>query len=97
MMHDIEDEKLRIPRGIQDLQHMRNTVIRFCNDPNTFPQLASLRDEVVVRIDHQKSSNFFVVCQHLSALNSLSANGRDWHQLNIDVRAKNGFGYQGIR
>jgi len=30
-------------------------------------------------------------------LNSLSANGRDWHQLNIDVRAKNGFGYQGIR
>src|SRR5262245_970711 len=69
MMHDIEDEKLRIPRGIQNLQHMRNTVVRFCNGPNTSPQLASLRDEVVVRIDHQKSSDFFVVCQHLYALN----------------------------
>src|SRR5215510_7885298 len=81
MMHDIEDEKLRIPRGIQDLQHMSNTVIRFCNDPNTFPQLASLRDEVVVRIHPQQSSDFFVVCQHLCALHSLPANGRDRHQL----------------
>src|SRR5262245_62771610 len=72
MMQRIEDPKLRSPRGIQNLQHMRNTVIRFCNDPNTFPQLTSLGDEVVVRIDHQKSSDFFVVCQHLCVLSSLT-------------------------
>src|SRR5262245_6489085 len=65
MMQCIEDTKFRISRGIKDLQHMRNAVIRFCNGPNTFPQLTSLGDEVVVRIDHQKSSAFFVVCQHL--------------------------------
>src|SRR5262245_41697581 len=72
MMQCIEDPKLRIPRGIQDLQHMRNTVVRFCNGPNSSPQLTSLGDEVVVRIDHQKSSDFFVVCQHLCVLNSLT-------------------------
>src|SRR4029453_12804958 len=56
MMQCIEDPKLRLPRGIQDLQHMRNAVICFCNSPNAVPYLASLGNEVVVRIDHQKCS-----------------------------------------
>jgi len=30
-------------------------------------------------------------------LNSLSANGRDWHRLNIDVVAKKRLWYRGIR
>src|SRR5262245_21949497 len=37
MMQRIEDPKLGLPRGIQDLQHMRNAVIRLCNSPNAVP------------------------------------------------------------
>src|SRR6266403_3304669 len=37
MMQCIEDPKLRLPRRIQDLQHMRDAVIRFCNSPNAVP------------------------------------------------------------
>jgi hypothetical protein len=57
MMQCIEDPKLRFPRGIQDLQHMRNAVIRFCDSPNAVPYLASLGNEVVIRIDHKKCSD----------------------------------------
>src|SRR6266849_11116157 len=34
MMQCVGDPKLRLPRRIQDLQHMRNAAIRFCNSPN---------------------------------------------------------------
>ncbi len=37
MMQCIEDPKLRLPRRIQDLQHMRDAVIRFCNSLNAVP------------------------------------------------------------
>jgi hypothetical protein len=30
-MHCIEDVKLRLPRGIQDLLHVHNAVVRFGN------------------------------------------------------------------
>src|SRR5262245_52012878 len=36
-MKCIEDPKLSLARGVQDLQHMRNAVIRFCNSPNAIP------------------------------------------------------------
>src|ERR1700736_5302354 len=62
MRHCIEDPKLRLPRGIQDLQHMRNAVIRFCDSPNAVPYLASLGNEVVIRIDHQKCRDLLVIC-----------------------------------
>src|SRR5271166_3682575 len=62
MMQCIEDPKLRLPRGIQDLQHMRNAVIGFCNSPNAVPYLASLGNEVVIRIDHKKGRDLLVIC-----------------------------------
>src|ERR1700741_2245546 len=31
VMHRVEDAKPRLPRCIQNLQHMRNTTICFCN------------------------------------------------------------------
>jgi hypothetical protein len=34
MMQCVEDPKLRLPCGIQDLQHVGNAVIRFCNSLN---------------------------------------------------------------
>src|SRR5262245_15152284 len=37
MMQCIEDPKLRLPRGIEDLQHMRNALIGFCNGPDVVP------------------------------------------------------------
>lgn len=61
MMHRIEDPKLRLPRGIQDLEHMRDAVIRFCNSPNTIPYFATLGNEVVVRINHKKCGELVVV------------------------------------
>ena len=41
---------------------MRNAAIRFCNSPNAVPYLASLGNEVVIRIDHQKCSDLLVIC-----------------------------------
>src|SRR5215475_8767842 len=37
MMQCIEDPKPRLPRGVEDLQHMRNAVIGFCNGPDVVP------------------------------------------------------------
>src|SRR5262245_56282423 len=37
MMHRIEDPKLRLPCGIQNLKHMGYAVIRFCDSPNAVP------------------------------------------------------------
>jgi hypothetical protein len=36
-MQRIENAKLRIPRCIQDLQHMRNAMIYFCNSLQAIP------------------------------------------------------------
>src|SRR5262245_25829039 len=36
---------------------MRNAIIRFCNSSNAVPYLASLGNEVVIRIDHEKCSD----------------------------------------
>src|SRR5262245_24174549 len=62
MMHCIEDPKFRIPRRVQDLQHMGNAAIRFGISANAAPYLASLGNEVVIRIDHQKRSDVLVIC-----------------------------------
>ena len=70
MMQRIEDAKLRLPRSIQDLQHMRNTLICFCNSLQAIPYLASLGNEVVIRIDHQKCSDLFVILQLCHVLSS---------------------------
>jgi hypothetical protein len=42
-MRHIEDAKFCLPRRIQDLQHMRNAVIRFGNRPNCVPIACLLR------------------------------------------------------
>src|SRR5262249_4684636 len=39
MMHGIEDTDLRLPRGIQHLQHVRNAAIRFCHGLDARPSL----------------------------------------------------------
>src|SRR5271165_6368426 len=68
-MHRVEDAKPCVARGIQDLQHMRNAVIRFCNTPNAVPYLASIGNEVVIRIDHKKCGDLLFVlhCCHGSS------------------------------
>ena len=58
-MQRIENAKLRIPSSIQNLQHVRNTLIRFRNSFQAIPYLASLGDEIVVRVDNEKPSNLF--------------------------------------
>src|SRR4029453_1449720 len=61
MMQRIEDAKPRLPRRMQNLQHMRNTTIRFCDSLQAIPCLAALGNEIVIRIDHQKCSELLVV------------------------------------
>ena len=41
---------------------MRDAAIRFRNGPNAAPSLASLGNEIVIRIDHQKGRDLLVVC-----------------------------------
>src|SRR6266478_2504530 len=50
---------------------MRNAVIRFCNSPNVIPYLASLGNEVVIRIDHKKCSDLLFICRFCHAPSGL--------------------------
>src|SRR5215813_6079240 len=63
MMHCIEDPKFRLPRGVEDPQHIRNAAISLSDSPNAVPELAALGNEVVIGIDHQKCSKLRVVYQ----------------------------------
>src|SRR5262249_6461640 len=63
------------PRGIQHIQHMRNTAIRFCNSLQAMPYFAALGNEVVIRIDHQERGDIFVIC-HFSHATSTSTSIR---------------------
>jgi hypothetical protein len=62
MMQSIEDAKPRLPRRIQDLEHVRKTTNRFRDRLQAIPDLAALGNEIVVRIDHQKCSALPVMC-----------------------------------
>ncbi len=62
-MQRIEDAKLSLPRSVQDLQHMRNTIFCFCNNLRAILYFASLGNEIVVRIDDEKCSDLFVKIQ----------------------------------
>src|SRR5262249_51738482 len=53
-MHGIEDLKPRLARGVEDLLHVRNAVIRFSDSPNAAPYLPSFGDEIVVRVHNQQ-------------------------------------------
>src|SRR5262249_43100447 len=69
MMQRIENALPCLPRSIQDLQHVRNTIIRFCDSLQAVPYLASFGNEVVVRIDHQECSDLLVICHgHATSL-----------------------------
>ena len=70
MMQRIEDAKLRLPRSIQNLQHMWNTTIRFCNSLQAIPYFASLGNEIVIRIDDEKCGDLFVILQICHLLSS---------------------------
>src|SRR5215467_10309845 len=46
MMQRIEDPKLRLPSCIQDLPHVSNTIICFCNSLQTIPYFASFGNKI---------------------------------------------------
>src|ERR1700733_1563753 len=60
-MRCIEDPKLCLARCVQDTQHVRNAAIGFRDGPNAGPRLATLGNEVVIRIDHQKRRDLLVI------------------------------------
>ena len=57
VMHGIEDPKLRIARGMQNLLHVRNAIVGFGHGLDPWPDLAALGDEVVVGIDHEEGGD----------------------------------------
>src|SRR5262249_49310606 len=50
-MHRIENAELRLPCCVQNLQHIRNTVVGLSHALDAIPYLTSLRNEIVVRIN----------------------------------------------
>src|SRR5262245_35419846 len=62
MVQGIEYPKLRLPCRIEDLQHVRNAIVRFGDRANAVPELAALGNEVVVGIDYQEPGDLLVVC-----------------------------------
>jgi hypothetical protein len=53
-MQRVEHAKPGSPRGIQDLQHVRDATIGLRDTAQAIPDLAALGNEIVVRVDHQK-------------------------------------------
>jgi hypothetical protein len=74
-MQRMENADVRFSRGIEDLQHMRNAMIGFGDALQAIPYLASLGNEIVVRIDHQESSDVLVI-RHVGDVRSHSG-GQD--------------------
>src|SRR5262245_24285066 len=57
VMQRIENPDVRRSRSLEDLHHMRNTLVGFSYTFQTIPYFAALGNEIVIRIDHQKSSD----------------------------------------
>jgi hypothetical protein len=57
-MQRIENGNARLPRRVEHLRHMRNTLVGFSNTLQAIPYLASLGDEIVVGIDDEKGGDF---------------------------------------
>lgn len=73
-MQRAEDAKFRLPRSIQDLQHMRNTIICFCNSLEATPYFASLGNKslygsmprrAVISLSHFRFAMFFPPTQRV--------------------------------
>src|SRR5262245_38927374 len=61
MMHGIEDPDPCLPCGIQDLQHVRYTVVGLSNGFDSWPDLAAFRNEIIVWIDDEKCCELLVI------------------------------------
>ena len=86
VMHCIEDRKLRVARGIQDLQHVGNAVVRFCNAPNTVPDFPSFGNEVVIRVDHHECGELLTVCRFCHSLAPMIMCRRGPHYVRSGLR-----------
>ncbi len=62
-MHCIENADTSVSRGFQNLHLMRNTLVAFSNTLYAIPYFPALGNEVVIGIDHNKSSDLLLVCQ----------------------------------
>src|SRR5258708_1257927 len=72
-MQRVEDAKPRPARDVQNLEHVRNTAVRFGDGFDPIPYLAALRNKIVVGINDKKCRYLFVVgkccwCHNRSAL-----------------------------
>jgi hypothetical protein len=59
-MHRIENPYPCLSRFGQQLQHVRDAVIRLCNAFDAIPYFATLGNEVVVGIDDEKRRDLLV-------------------------------------
>ena len=71
-MHRIEKAETRLSAGFEDLHHMRNTLVPFCNIVYAILYFAALGSEIVMGIHHNKSGNLFLIGQfcHVSSSQS---------------------------
>ena len=59
MMQRIKNAKLRLARGSQDLQHVRDTTIRFCDNLQAISYFAALGNEIVIGVDDDERGGSF--------------------------------------
>ncbi len=62
-MHRIENPDTGLSRRFKNLLHMRNTLVPFGDGLYAIPDLAALGNEVVIRIDQDKSGDLFLISQ----------------------------------
>src|SRR4029077_14406097 len=83
-MERVEHAYLRLPRCVQDRQHIGDTVVGLRYTLEAVPHLTSLRDEVVVGVDHEKRRDLLVAlhCIHVRPLVVRSSTrARDWARM----------------
>jgi hypothetical protein len=72
-MQRIEDAKSGFAGRVENLGHMGNTIVRFCNGLQAIPYLAAVGNEIVVRVNHQDASELLLVCHLCHGLSQIEA------------------------
>ena len=62
-MHRVEDPDTSLPRGLEDLHHMRNALIPFSDTFYAILYFTACGNEIVIRVDDYQSGDVIFACQ----------------------------------
>src|SRR5262249_25106046 len=89
-MQRIKDAGVCISRGLKHLRHMRNALIGFSNALYAIPYFSTLGNEIVIRINHNKSGEVLLIshCHGPSNLAKRERKGLDTGIEEFDLKGR---------